>query len=313
MRFPKLSSIRYNKTWLVLGVALAIGVLAALSARTYLANRMAEIDARAKGKTINVVVAKKELKAGDRVSEDTVAIRPVPVDYAHSQAILPENFERVAGQALAYPLKSGEMVLWGLLEGKKAATFSTRVAEGHRAITVPVDEISSISGLLEPGDLVDLVLTIDLHGRKYSFVFQQKVPVLATGQRSTDDPKSGERRQYTTVTFDTTPDQAQNIIRARESGKLTALLRNPQDSANLAGTDTSSLFSKDSAGELAQVPVLYGGAGAKLPPEGLRLGHYVRPDDRDKPSQTAFMGEGPAGVQGPSANQPVILTSPRSK
>jgi len=46
------------------------------------------------------------------------------------------------------------------------------------------------------------VLTQDQRGKKYSFVMQQKVPVLATGQRSLDDPKSGEKQQYSTVTLD---------------------------------------------------------------------------------------------------------------
>lgn len=267
--------------------ALVIGGLAAYAAQSYLARRMAEIEARSRGDTIGVVVANRALKQGERISEETVAIRSVPVDFAHSQAILPENFDRVAGQRLAYPLKSGEMVLWSLLEGRKAPTFSSRVAEGRRAITVPVDEINSISGLLEPGDVVDLVLTLEQRGKKYSFVMQQKVPVLATGQRSADDSRSGERRQYSTVTLDTTPDQARNIIRAREAGKLTALLRNPGDDADVDGGDLAASFLKDMTGELVQVPVLYGGRDAKLPPEGLRLGHYLRTAEQAQPNSAS--------------------------
>ncbi|MBR0567419.1 Flp pilus assembly protein CpaB [Azoarcus sp. L1K30] len=286
MKLQDLSKLRHNRTWLVLMAALVIGGLAAYAAQSYLARRMAEIEARSRGDTIGVVVAKRALKQGERISEETVAIRSVPVDFAHSQAILPENFDRVSGQTLAYPLKSGEMVLWGLLEGRKAPTFSSRVAEGRRAITVPVDEINSISGLLEPGDVVDLVLTLEQGGKKYSFVMQQKVPVLATGQRSTEDPRNGERRQYSTVTLDTTPDQARNIIRAREEGKLTALLRNPADEDERDGGELAANFLRDMTGELAQVPVLYGGRDGRLPPEGLHLGHYASPADLAQPTSS---------------------------
>ena len=271
MQIPKLSAIRYNKTWVVLGVALGIGVLAALGARNYLANRMAEIDAKARGNLTNVVVAKRDLKAGERISEETVAIRPIPAEYVQSQAIRPEAFERVSGQALAFPLNSGEMLVWSVLEAKKAPTFSKRVALGRRAITVAVDEISSISGLLEPGDLIDLILTVDQRGRKASFVVQENVSVLATGQRAVDDPKSGERRSYSTVTFDTSPDEANIIIRAREAGKLTALLRNPQDSQAVADPEISRRFLKNLAGDASQVPVLYGGKAASFTPEALNL------------------------------------------
>jgi len=276
MQLPKLSAIRYNKTWVVLGAALGIGILAALGARSYLANRMAEIDARARGNMVEIVVAKRDLKAGERLNGDSAAIRPIPADYVHSQAIKPESFDRATSQVLAYPVKSGEMLLWSLLEPKKAPTFSRRVAVGRRAITVPVDEISSISGMLEPGDLIDLILTIDQRGKRHSFVMQENVSVLATGQRAVDDPKSGERRNYTTVTFDTSPDEARDIIRAREAGKLTALLRNPQDSAAVADPELGRRFLRDVAGEASQVPVLYGGSAASFTPEALHLLRQAR-------------------------------------
>ncbi|RZI43938.1 Flp pilus assembly protein CpaB [Herbaspirillum sp. HC18] len=277
-------NIKLNKTWIILGVALGVGLLAALLARGYLSSQMAAIEARAKGNQINVVVANRQLKKGERISTENVAMRAIPVDYAHSGAVSPNDFERLEGQALAYPVKPGEMILWSLMETKKAPTFSARIEAGHRAITVPVDEINSISGMLEPGDTIDLMVTIDQKGKKVTFPMLQSVQVMATGQRSVDDPKNGERRQYTTVTLDTTPEQAQNVIFARDAGKLTALLRNPQDKQSIGngGADLAALLGLKGRGnaigeEGDSVPVLYGGRSGKLPPEGLMLGQYVRP------------------------------------
>jgi pilus assembly protein CpaB len=274
MKLPTLSNIRPNKTWAVLGVSLVIGLGAALVARSYLSGRMAEIEASARGRTIGVVVAKKDLGKGARLNGDTAAVRMIPIMYAHSSAVSPEEFERIDGQTLAYPVKSGEMILWGLLEGKKVPTFSARVAEGHRAMTVPVDEINSISGMLEPGDSIDLVVTIDQKGKKLTFPLLQAVAVMATGQRSMDDPKTGERRSYTTVTLDTTPDAAQNIIVAREVGKITALLRNPNDKQPLANgqADIASLLGGKGGDEEGKVPILYGGKGGKGLDDGLKMG-----------------------------------------
>ena len=302
-RFPTL-----NKTWIVLGVALSVGLLAALAARNYLSNQMDAIEAKARGSQVNLIVAKRELRRGERISSDSVAVRPIPVDYAHSGAVLPNDFERLDGQVLAFPIKAGEMVLWSQLEGKKAPTFSARVEAGRRAITVPVDEINSISGLLEPGDTIDLMVTIERKGKKTTFPLLQRVQVMATGQRSVDDPKSGERRQYSTVTLDTTPGEARNVIIAREAGKLTALLRNPQDKATTSPSpvDLAALLgAQTDAGKLSQagyeVPVLYGGRGAKLPPEGLVLGQHVR-------SETRSTG---AGTLDTSHADPESKTSPK--
>ncbi len=243
MNLSKLNALRKfrpGKTWVVLGVALGIGLLAALAARTYLTNQMEAIEARGKGKMMAVVVAKVDIAKGARLSQQNLAVRQVPVEFGHSVAVTPEEFERINGQLLAYPVKSGEMILWGLMETQKTPTFSARVETGRRAMTVPVDEINSISGMLEPGDIIDLIVSVDQKGRKAAFPLLQGVQVMATGQRSVDDPKSGERRQYSTVTIDTTPDQAQGVIVAREIGKLTALLRNPQDKGPIGGAGMNS-------------------------------------------------------------------------
>ncbi|MFT5588306.1 MAG: pilus assembly protein CpaB [Bradyrhizobium sp.] len=275
MKFSLFGNFKPEKTWLVLGLALIIGVGAALLARSFLSDQIASIEARGKGPTVPVVVAKGDLSKGTLLSADNVAVRQVPREFAHSASVLPEQFTRIDGQPIAYALKAGESVMWGLMEGKKVPTFSARVDAGHRAITVPVDEINSISGLLEPGDIIDLIVSVDRSGKKITFPLLQAVQVMATGQRVVDDSRTGERRQFSTVTLATTPEQAQNVIVAREAGKLTALLRNPADHAPMHGTrgDLAALlglqperFRPDRT-----IPVLYGGAG-KFTPESLKLG-----------------------------------------
>ncbi len=267
-----------SKTWLVLGIALVIGGIAAFAASIFLKKQVADIEARNKGGTTNVLVAKIDIGKGGQLSPENIAIRAVPVEFSHSIAITPEEFDRVKGQALAYPVKRGEMILWGLMETQKVPTFSARVEAGHRAMTVPVDEVNSISGMLEPGDAIDLFATIDQKGKKTTFPLLQGVFVMATGQRSVDDPKTGEVRQFSTVTLNTTPDQANNIIVARELGKLTALLRNPDDKQRLSTTryDIAALLGlkdvKTGTGTTAAtVPVLYGNNLATMTPEGMQL------------------------------------------
>ena len=272
-------TFKLNKTWVILGVAAVIGVLAALAARSFLANQIEAIEARGKGKTVNVLVAKHELKRGDKLNSDTVAIRAVPIDFAHSGAILPEAFSRVDGQPLAYPLRPGEIILWGLMEGKRAPTFSARVEVGHRALTVPVDEINSISGMLEPGDSIDLLVTIDQKGKKVTLPLMQNVQVMATGQRVVDGAKEGERKSFSTVTIDATLAQAENVIVARDAGRVTALLRNPDDKRRIKGGDVNMaalLGSVDRVLAAEQsIPVLYGGS-TKIAPESLAMAQPSR-------------------------------------
>ncbi|MES2161630.1 MAG: Flp pilus assembly protein CpaB [Pseudomonadota bacterium] len=307
LKIPDLSKV--NKTWAVLGIALAIGLLAAVATRSFLSTQVAEIEARNQHQIVSVVVAKTELAQNTVLTNKNVAVRKIPVEYAHSGAVLPADFERIDGSAIAFQVKAGEMIMWSQMAGKRAPTFSARLDKGQRAITVVVDEINSISGMLEPGDLIDLMFTVDQNGKKVVLPLLQSMQVMATGQRSVDDPKSGERTQFATVTLDATPDQAKNIIIARETGKLTALLRNPEDKqavgnksydlAALLGAQPEARPSNHARG----IPVLYGGSGTKYPPEALHLGRY-RPGGASSPPPPPAAAPPPSRVVDASTSSP---------
>lgn len=257
---------RINKNWIVLAVALGVGTLAAFGAKNYLSSQMAEIEARERNKaTVRLVVAKADLPKGSRLSADNLAVRAVPKEWAHSGAITPEQFSRAEGATLAYPASAGEAVLWSQLEGQRTPTFSSRLAQGRRAVTVPVDEISSLSGMVEPGDLIDIVVSARKDKRNFTFTLLQGVPVLATGTRASQQERDpdGRQRTFTAITLDTTPEDAKKVIAAREIGRVTALLRAPNDRADVsrARTDAMALLGlgNGTLGTGSSVPVIYGG------------------------------------------------------
>lgn len=265
-----------NKNWIVLIAALSVGGLAAFGAKNYLSNQMAEIEAREKNKAmVQVVVAKADLGKGSALSADNVAVRPVPKEWAHSGAITPDQFGRAEGSVLAYPANSGEPLIWSQLEGQRTPTFSARLAQGRRAVTVPVDEISSLSGMVEPGDLIDIVVSIKKDNRNFTFTLLQSVTVLATGTKASqqDTDPEGRARHFTTITLDTTPEDAKRVIAAREVGRVTALLRAPNDVSQVSRDRSDALALLGLAGGPAStsssVPVIYGGGPIT---EGQRMG-----------------------------------------
>jgi pilus assembly protein CpaB len=261
---PTLHSSR--KSRIVLAVALTLGGLAAYAASNYLSERMAEIDARANEvDTVQVVVAKASLPAGASITADAVAVREIPRIWAHSGAITPDQYSRAESLALAYPAAAGEPILWAQLEGRRAPTFSARLQSGQRAVTVPVDEISSLSGMVEPGDRIDIVVSARNETRNFTFTLLQNVAVLATGSHADPEARDaqGQARSYTTITLDTSPEDAKRVIAAREVGRVTALLRAPGDIAAVSGaiTDARKLLGLP-AGDgygISAVPVIYGG------------------------------------------------------
>lgn len=278
---------KINKNWIVLVAAMAVGGLAAFGAKNYLGAQMAEIEAREKNKAmVEVVVAKTDLGKGSPLSARNLAVRAVPKEWTHSGAVTPDQFGRIEGSALAYPATAGEPLIWAQLEGQRAPTFSARLTQGRRAVTVPVDEISSLSGMVEPGDLIDIVVSVSKDKRNFTFTLLQGVSVLATGTQAApaeQDPE-GRARTFTTITLDTTPDDAKRVIAAREVGRITALLRAPNDTSSVSRmrTDAQTLLGLAAgvSSAVSSVPVIYGGGPIS---EGQHMTARARGDEANLP------------------------------
>lgn len=224
-------------TILMLGGAAAAGSGAAYLANGYiektLAERRAELDAQYTPE--KVVVAAHDLRAGVPLSAQSVAVREVPGAFLHAEAIRADRWSDVSGRFLARPLRSGEPVLMAHLAKDSAAGFSSQLAQGMRALTFPVDEESSIAGMLAPGDRIDLFFTTTNANEAMTLPLLSNVHVIATGMRTmTNDnhPDVQGQRQYRTVTVSVTPQDAAKITLAQDVGKVTITLRRPEDHAD---------------------------------------------------------------------------------
>lgn len=256
-----------NKNWLILLAALGVGGLAAMSTKNYIAQKIESIEAKDKA-MVKVVVAKQDLDKGSVLSGENMATRDIPKQWVHSDAITPDQFNRADGARLALPANAGEPVLWAQVENEKEGSFSTKLEMGRRAVTLPVDEISSISGMLAPDDLIDIIVSVQKDSRSYTFTLLQSMRVLATGTKvsQTDTDEEGKPSTFTTVTLDTSPEDAKKLIAAREVGRITALLRSPTDAASvsLSRAEANDLLGLGSGDGLSSVPVIYGGGPIKI-------------------------------------------------
>jgi len=236
-------NIKINKTWLMLVIAIVLSLLTAWLTLQYLKFKEqsieAEVTARSqqdRGATIAVVVPTRPLAAGALLDDGVVASRNVPADFVYDDTITVAQFDALKGHALIRQVERGKPLRRADVR-EIFADFSGTLKPGKRAMTINVDEINSVSHMVEPGNLVDLMLV--LSGSEDStnqtvVPFLDQVKVLATGQKITqDDPASQasqERRvSYSNVTLEVTPTQAARLTLALELGKIRAVLRNEND------------------------------------------------------------------------------------
>jgi pilus assembly protein CpaB len=220
---------------IILGVAIVLGVIAAVLARNWLVSheRLNEADAG------TIVVASKALPFGTQLKADNTSEIP------WRSAVLPEG-AFATKQAL---LKDGPRMTVGLIARNEAilrskvtaphqpATLSSVLAPGKRAVTVRVDDVRGVAGFIQPGDLVDVVLirtaAESRSDESYSEVILQSAKVLAI------DQITGEHTEQPTiakaVTLEVGVEEAQKILLATNIGRLSLILRQPAE-ANAAPT-----------------------------------------------------------------------------
>ena len=224
---------------LMLFAALVCAALAVYAANGYMQEQLEAERSRhlrAPVPMVPVIVARRDLRPGDSISAETMAVRSIPKSYAMQGAIRPEQFDTFDGARLTASLGSGEQLLLALIAGRDSASFSSRLSPGVRALTIAVDEINSISGMLQPGDRVDLFFSArQPEGRRgtvgeSTLPLQQNLLVLATGRqvRPVGDDRVGGRG-FSSITVELPPNDAQKLVVAQRTGRLTAVLRNPDD------------------------------------------------------------------------------------
>jgi len=243
-----------NRTLVLLLVAGAFGALAVGGARGYIAERIATERERLNPPRamVEVVVAKTDLQPGATVGPDTMAVRAMPAEFAPGGSVRPDAFAQLEGMRLSQPMRSGEPLLPTAVEQPYDGNFSTRIRHGIRAMTIQVDEVNSVSGMLQPGDRIDLLFTVRppavpgvAPADEVTAPLMQDLAVLATGSRvAPSGEPSGSGRHFTAITVEVAPEQAQRLIVAQRSGRLTATLRNPEDRAPVtaAALDVSTLL-----------------------------------------------------------------------
>ena len=98
-----------------------------------------------------------------------------------------------------------------------------------------VPDINSISGFLQPKDRVDLLMSHGSGDGQRIYPLIEQLEVIATGtQTLVDKAGAGRERRFTTITVQVSPTQAKRITLAQQVGKLTAMLRNPEDESPLS-------------------------------------------------------------------------------
>lgn len=185
---------------------------------------------KAETEVVPVVVAATNLNWGTKLSKEMLKTVPylkesLPGDYLSD----PEALE---GRVLIASLKEREPVLESRLASDDVTVggVSAVIKPGMRAVSVKGDKVIGISGFIEPGNRVDVLVTLRDPATKddTTKMVLSNVLVLATGTEI-EEKRDGQPRPVDVFTLEVDPEQAEKLSLAAAEGKLQFALRNTMD------------------------------------------------------------------------------------
>lgn len=227
-----------------------------------------------------VVVAAVDIPARTTITPNMLQERTLP-----SSAVEPDAFQQpsqAAGQLSLITIPAGSQVSVSKVGRPQDVGLPVRLAPGKRAVSIAIDKVKGISGMLEPGDLVDIIAIPPRSGNELpqAAAILRGIRVLAVGSTLEDASAtpSPEEQNSTTVTLEVTPHQADLLASADANTQLRLALRSPREPLNSEPTESLQF-------PIAQVAAAPATQPARAPAGTALVPTPVRAADPPAPSQ----------------------------
>ena len=229
-----------NRLLMIGFIALALGALVSLAVYRNLQSTRGTSQVPGE----EILVAADDLQVGTKIEEkDIKSVRFPSADLPNGVFHLKN---KVIGRGVVAPIARGEFILTNKLAGENAGSgLPSLIPPGMRAVSVRVNDTTSVSGFVLPGTRVDVLLTGSPQGsgEPQTTTVLENVAVIATGQRL-ERNSAGDPQNTPVITLLVSPDDAQKLTLASNQGHIQLALRNPLDTRQeeLAAAKSSSLY-----------------------------------------------------------------------
>ncbi len=213
------------REYLPLAAGVALTVAAILIARHRI--NAVEKDIQKKAAPVEVVVASCPIPKGAALSNQHLAKLSVPSSGTSRRNVPAGEFELLIGARTKASIEAGDPILWTDVEEPfEVDKFSQAIPQGRRALTLEADLTASFSGLIRPGDRVDISRQ-DPTGKTAPAWFYD-IPVIAVDHHFDRPPDSDAAPETSSITISVTPEDGRRLV-AAHGGGLRWFLRNPDD------------------------------------------------------------------------------------
>lgn len=233
-----------RQTWMALGVAVIIGLVAVVLTNSFLTG---SVNGRTPDGMVKVAVAGLPLDYGTELRQENIRFINYPKDalpegsFSNAADLIGPGKQRVA----LTPIAANELILSNKVTGPGAgASIAALLPAGKRAVSVKINDVSGVAGFIQPSDSVDVLITRQITGRdrtqQVTDVLLQNTRVIAMGSRAKND-SAGKPAPAKTATLEVTPLEAQKLALGQQVGDLSLVLRKPGEQDDPLAISTVSL------------------------------------------------------------------------
>lgn len=213
---------------ILLGILVAWLVIHTLHARE--AAAAAALRAKLQKNQVTVVVPVRNLKAGTIANSSDMAARAVPRTVVYPNTITADSWGNYVGRILTHPAYKGRPLLRSDFGPVASASFANSLPPGERAFTINISGVNSIAHLIEPGNLIDLLLLAQGPQGEQLLPLLHHVRVIAVGPRTVPTAENqvqggaAHAPHYTSLTLALTPGAVAKLALAEQVGTLRVAL-----------------------------------------------------------------------------------------
>lgn len=262
-----------GRNLLIIGLAVFIGLIAVYLANSYFSGVQERQDREAQANQMaQIVVATQDFQFGTQLASTNLRLANWPANSVPQGAFVSIEEATRGGRVALRPIAVGEPILADKVSGEGGrATLASIIPEELRAVSIPVNPVSGVSGFVRAGDVVDVLLTRQIPGDgadrddQMTHVVLENVLVLAIDQTADENATDPEVGQTATLQTDITG--AQKLTLAREIGSLSLALRNVENQL-VGSTQTVTPSDLGGAGYYIPAPAATGGGTVAAAPSG---------------------------------------------
>ncbi len=241
-------------------ISLVVSVFAVLLLFSYISSKEKALLEMAT--PIQVILANRDIPEGMRIDSDMLDLVKIPQKYVQPGAF--NDAQRLINRNINVPVLKGTQILESMFIATESESIASKIPANHRAFSVFVTDVTAVGKLVQPGDMVDLMVTVEVgsfqNGRSISEEIITKtvlenILVLAVNQTSskrrslntgdinqnaagnvfkTDQQRSSQKKdKIKTITVSLTPREVQILNLAQEIGTLSVALRSSFDNGKI--------------------------------------------------------------------------------